>query len=77
LARVWIGCDSSSINAASFSSARTLLRGLSQDQTQRELIYRPLQFKERSQHFIGTYHETLPVPVRVYNPDRAPFAIHR
>jgi hypothetical protein len=29
------------------------------DQTHRELVYRPLQFHERSQYFIRTYNETL------------------
>ena len=40
-----------------------------QDQTHRELVYRPLQFHERSQHFIGAHNETLPVAMCVHNPD--------
>jgi hypothetical protein len=40
-------------------------------------VYRPLQFHERSQHFIGADDETLPVAMRVNNPDCAPFAIQR
>ena len=32
---------------------------LSRDQTHRELVYRPLQFHERSWHFIGANDETL------------------
>jgi hypothetical protein len=38
------------------------------DQTHRELVYRPLQFHERSQHFIGTHDETLSVAMRVSDP---------
>jgi hypothetical protein len=45
------------------------------DQTHRELVDRPLQFHERSQHFIGTHDETLPVAMRVHNPDRSAFNI--
>jgi hypothetical protein len=48
----------------------------SQDQTHRELVYRPLQFHERSQHLIGAHNETLSVTVRGHNPDRSPFAIN-
>jgi len=65
---------SSSINAASFSAA-SFLRGPLQDQTHPELVYRPLQFHERSQHFIGTHDETLSVAMCVNNPDRPPFKI--
>jgi len=43
-------------------SART-----SPDQTHRELVYRPLQFHERSQHFICAHNETLSVAMRVGN----------
>jgi hypothetical protein len=39
------------------------------DQTHRELVYRPLQFYEGSQNFIGTHDETLSVAMRVNNPD--------
>jgi hypothetical protein len=46
------------------------------DQTHRELVYRPLQFKERGQDFIGAHDETLSVAMRVNNPDRAPLRIH-
>jgi hypothetical protein len=35
----------------------------------RELVYRPLQFDERSQYFIGAHDETLSVAMRVHNPD--------
>jgi hypothetical protein len=44
------------------------------DQTHRERVYRPFQFHERSQYFIGTHDEPLSVAVRVrrstllYNP---------
>jgi len=42
------------------------------DQTHRERVYRPLQFHERSQHFIGVHHETPSViAMRVCNEDRA------
>jgi hypothetical protein len=37
---------------------------------------RPLQFHERSQHFIGTHDETFSVAMRVHNPDRAAFKIN-
>jgi hypothetical protein len=47
-------------------SARSL-----QDQTHRELVYRPLQFHERSQFFFGAHDETLSVTMRVHNPDRS------
>jgi hypothetical protein len=41
-------------------------------------VYRPLQFHERSQHFIGMHNETLSVTaVRVNNLDRASFEIER
>jgi hypothetical protein len=43
------------------------------DQTHRERVYRPLQFHERSQHFIRVHNETLSVTaMRVNNPDRSP-----
>jgi len=48
--------------------ARTFLRGPLRDQTHGELVYRPLQFHERSQHLIGTHDEALPVAMRVNNP---------
>ena len=50
---------------------------LSRHQTHRERVYRPLQFDEGSQHFIGTDDETFSVAMRVNNPDRSPFAIER
>jgi len=49
-----------------------LLRGLLRDQTHRELVYRPLQFHERSEHFIGANDETLSFAVRVNDPDCSP-----
>jgi hypothetical protein len=56
-------------NAVSFSSRAVSARPL-QDQTHRELVYRPLQFHECSQQFIGAHDETLPVAaMRVQNPD--------
>jgi len=67
--------DSSSENAVSFSWARTFLRGPLRDQTHRQLVYRPLQFHERSQLFIGTHNETLSVAVCVNNPGRPPLRI--
>ena len=39
------------------------------DQTHRALVYRPLQFRKRSQDFFGANNETLPVAMRVHNPD--------
>ena len=45
-------------------------------QTHRELVYRALQFQERSQHFIGTHDETLSVAMSVNDPDRSPLGIH-
>src|SRR5262245_35481817 len=39
------------------------------DQTNRELVYRRLQFHERGQHFIDTHDEAVPVAMRVNNPD--------
>jgi hypothetical protein len=38
-------------------------------------VYRPLQFHERSQLFIGALDETLSVAMGVHNPDRSPFNI--
>jgi hypothetical protein len=35
-------------------------------------VYRPLQFQERNQDFIGSHDETLSVAMRVHNPDRSP-----
>jgi len=47
------------------------------DQTHRERVYRPLQFHERSQHFIGVHNETFSVvAVGVNNPDRSPLRIN-
>ena len=37
-----------------------------QDQTRRQLVYRPLQFYERSQRFIGADDKTLSVTIHVY-----------
>jgi hypothetical protein len=52
------------------------LKTLSWLTVNREPVYRPLQFQKRSQHFIGTHHETLSVvTVRVNNPDRSPLKI--
>jgi len=49
-----------------------------QDQTHRELVYHPLQFRERSQFFIGVHHGPLPVVAMcISSPDRSPFAIQR
>jgi hypothetical protein len=51
---------------------RTFLRGLSQDETHRELVYRRFQFQKRRQLFIRSRNETLSVvAVRVNNPDRS------
>jgi hypothetical protein len=36
-------------------------------------VYRPFEFQERSQNFIGVHDETLSVAMRVHNPDRSPF----
>jgi hypothetical protein len=37
-------------------------------------MYRPLQFHEGSQDFVGAHDEAPSVAaVRVYNPDRSPF----
>jgi hypothetical protein len=44
-------------------------------QSDRELVYRPLQFHERSQFFIGADDETFSVAMRVNNPDRSSFNI--
>jgi hypothetical protein len=46
-----------------------------QDQTHRELVYRRLQFQKRSQLFIRANNETLPVAMRVHNPDCSPARI--
>jgi hypothetical protein len=45
---------------------------LPQDQTDRKLVYRTLQFHERGQNFFGAHDETLSVDMSVYNPDRSP-----
>jgi len=45
------------------------------DQTHRELVDRPFQFQKRSEYFFGTNDETLPVAMRVNNPDRSSFKI--
>jgi hypothetical protein len=39
-------------------------------------VYRPLQFHQRSQYFIGTHNETLSVAMRVQNPDCPPFTVN-
>jgi hypothetical protein len=41
----------------------------------RELVYRPLQFHERSQLFVAAHDETLSVAMRVHNPDRLPIGL--
>jgi hypothetical protein len=38
-------------------------------------VYRPLQFHECGQYFIGTHHETLSVAMRIDNPNRSSFTI--
>ena len=67
--------DSNSTNAVNFSSARTFLRGLSHNQTHRELVYRRFQFHKRSQLFIGAHDETLSVAMHV-NSDCVPARTH-
>jgi hypothetical protein len=47
------------------------------DQIDREFVNRPFQFQKRNQLFIGTHHETLPVTMRVNNPDCAPVTVER
>jgi len=47
------------------------------DQIHREFVYRPLQFHERRQHFIGTHNEPLSVAMRVNDPDCSPVGINR
>jgi len=56
-------------------STRRSQRVVKYDQAHRELVYRPLQFNKRSQHFIGSDDETLSVAMRVHNPDRSPFTV--
>jgi hypothetical protein len=46
------------------------------NQIHRELVYRPLQFHERSQLLVGTHHELHSVAMRVGDPDRSPLGIH-
>ena len=46
------------------------------DQTHRERMNGPLQFHERSQHFIGANDEPLSVAVHVSNPDCSALSIH-
>jgi hypothetical protein len=46
------------------------------DQTHRELVYRPFQFQKRRQYVIGAHNETLPVAMRVNNPDCSPLRIN-
>ena len=47
-----------------------------QDQTHRELVYRPLQFRECGQDFTGTHNEALSVAMCAHNPDCAPLRIY-
>jgi len=46
-----------------------------QDQTHGELVYRPLQFQKRSQHFIGADDKALSVAMRVNNQNGSPLKI--
>jgi hypothetical protein len=39
-------------------------------------VYRPLQFRKRSQLFVGAHNETLSVSMCINNPDRSPVGIH-
>jgi predicted membrane GTPase involved in stress response len=45
------------------------------DQTHRELVYRPLQFQKRGQHFISANDETFSGALVVSNSHRSPFGI--
>jgi len=45
------------------------------NQTHRQLVYRPLQFRECGQDFIGADDEPLSVAMRVHNPDCSPFRV--
>ena len=56
------------ITAISENGETQLLRA----QIHRELVYRPFQFRECGQHFIGPHNETLSVAMRVNNPDCSP-----
>jgi hypothetical protein len=60
---------------SAFHRPRTFLRGPLQGQTHRERMYGVLQLHERSQLFFGTHDETLPVAVRIHNPDCSRFKI--
>jgi len=42
------------------------------DQIHRDFVYRPLQFHERRQFFIGTHNETPSVAVSLNNEDVSP-----
>jgi hypothetical protein len=44
-------------------------------QTHSELVYRALQFHERSQQFFGPHDETLSVAMRVNDPNCSPLNI--
>jgi hypothetical protein len=47
------------------------------DQIDREFVYRPLQFHERRQHFIGAHDVSLAVAaMRISNPDCSFVLIH-
>jgi hypothetical protein len=63
----------SSRKAVSFSAPHISARSL-QGQTHRELVNRPFQLNKRSQYFFGADDETLPVAMRVNNPDRSPLS---
>ena len=43
---------------------RPIIGDFSGIKTQRELVYGPLQFDERSQYFVGTHDEALSVAMR-------------
>ena len=68
-------CDSR-LSVAFASTKRGLSYSCDSYQTHRELVYRPLQFYERRQLFLGAHDETLSVAVCVHNPDRLPFKIN-
>ena len=44
-------------------------------QAHRERVYRPFQFRECGQDFIGTHDEALSVAMRIDNPDCSPARI--
>ena len=68
-------CRLNPVHFVAREAGPAIIETLSLTNRHRELVYRSLQFQKRSQDFIGTHDEALPIAMRVHDPDYAPFNI--